>query len=226
MIKNCFYILVLTIILLGVSGCSDGGSGSDYRTGAIEAGLTGIYTSENPGELEKSFFLVPPSQTTYLRFVLNEKSVIGYVNPLGTTQVFDIGGNNIYSDIFFPVGGRLKTLSLDKGEYLFKIQNSVRENSSFTVFSRGLYLETSIAGTKGKLAVPGNSAELVKVLITKSRTFFSASSKSAYVTLYDLNFNELSERSLSVKKNIGKGEYILLIENYDSDLYSEVALDL
>jgi len=132
-------ILVLAAAVFMIQGCDDSGSAPESEI--VEIQTLGHFPRQTPTESRQSAYRLSPSQSTYAAFSLTETATIEHMISQGTVEIFDSEGAPVHSDIFFPVDNDYKILSLDAGAYRIKIQNSLKEEAAFAIFSESMGAE-------------------------------------------------------------------------------------
>ncbi len=227
-IFNVILTMAVLAVLSGANGCHDSNSstGTPNASEVVEVNSLGAYTAENPVELTQANYTVPPSETTYGTFSLDQESAIGYIISDGTIEILDEKGTPVLSDIFFPVGNSYKTQSLGAGTYQVRVQNSTREDISFSIYSTGLPLDCTTIRSSGRILVNARSHEFMEIDIPSRRTRVDLSLPDGAVTLFDQNLVEIASESTLVDKMLPPGRYLLLADNTKSQTRGALQVEL
>ena len=209
-LKGC----ILAVLLLVMAGCKD--SGSTPQTEIVEAQSLGVYNREEPVELAQCSYRTSASQSSYATFTLAENATIGYMMSNGTVEIYDTKDSLVFADIFYPTDNGYKTVSLDSGQYLIKIQNTVNEDSSFGIFSEELGLDCTTVRSSEDIIIAPNSNEFIAIQIERNQVSLQATFPTDAITLFDSNFVELTPASDVISTSLKNGSYILLVDNSDS----------
>jgi len=217
-----FQLLALTALIFMIEGCSD--SNSNLNSVTVETRTLGVHTKEAPAVLTQSAYRIPASQSTYAAFNVAESSTTGYMISEGTVEIYDINGSLLYSDIFFPVGNSYKAISLDAGQYLIKIQNSINEDSSFTIFSEAMVLDCTTIRSSESIRIAGKVNEFIAIEVPGNQVGFQAALPTGKLTLFDRSYTELTSSSSSINRSLSAGKYILLVDNTNSQTYETLEI--
>ncbi len=231
LLKSIFNIILTTAVLTvlsSASGCHDTNSATSTQDASdvVEVNPLGAYTTENPVELTQANYTVPPSETTYGTFSLDQESTVGYVISDGTIEILDEKGTPVMSDIFFPVDNTYKTLSLGPGTYQVRVQNSTREDISFSIYSTELPLDCTTIRSSGRILVNARSHEFMEIDIPSRRTRVNLSLSDGAVTLFDQDLVEITPESTLVDKMLPPGRYLLLADNTKSQTRGALQVEL
>ena len=213
-LKSISPIILIMAALALLSGCGDSKSPSESEV--VEVKTLGAYTVTTPMELTHVNYTVPPSLISYVTFSLEQESVIIYMISDGTVEFLDENGTPVHSDIFFPVENDYKTLPLEAGTYMARVQNSTLEDISFSIFSTGLPLECTTIYSSGRILVGARSHEFMEMEIQHPRTMVDLSLPGGTVTIFDQNLIEIVPASTGISRILPAGHYLLLVDNTSS----------
>lgn len=221
------HILVLAAVAFMIQGCNDSGSLPESETSeTIEIQTLGHFPRQRPTDLKQSVYRLSPSLSTYATFRLTEASNIGYMISQGTVEIYDSNDAPIHSDIFFPVENDYKIVSLDAGAYLIKIQNSLKEEGAFAIFSGDMGLDHTTIWKSESVLVAEKAHEFIVIEIQRDGVDFRASLPTGKVALFDFNYTELEPPANTVRRNMQMGQYILLADNAASKTYGTLEIEM
>ena len=225
---RCIRMMVAAAVVLFAGGCFDSGSDSKAspESEVIETQMLGVYTKNAPGELTQSTYRISGGKSGYARFYVTEHAAIGYMISDGTVKIYDADGSLVHSDIFFPVGNSYKIISLDAGEYLINVQNSVNDDCSFTIFSDAMGLHRTTIRSSGRVLVPGNTHEFIEIEPGKKGARFRASLSTGSLTLFDRDFNRLESTAGTINRQLSGGQYILLADHAESQTFGKLEITM
>ena len=206
-------ILIITVFALLFSGCGLFDSNDTSTIIAIEK--LPPRTQDNPVELTQCTYQMVPQGQTFVSFSLHETAEVGYAFYNGTVEIYNAQRNSVHSAIFFPVGNALTTLTLDKGTYTAKLQNSLNTGSYFTLYSEHSGLACSaIRGSQKVNIISGVNAFLA--LEVDHEAALTATLSRGTVTLLGSNLTVIEAPSTTLHvTSLPKGNYILLVHNPD-----------
>lgn len=208
--------VVLAVLVLMIGGCKE--SGSIRQTEIVEVQALGVYPKDRPVELAQCVYRTSASQNSYATFTVADSATIGYMMPDGAVEIYDQTDSLVFSDIFFPADNGYQTVSLDSGQYLIKIQNSVSEDRAFAIFSEELGLDCTTVRSSEDIIIGPNSHEFIAIEIERNQVNLQAAFPTEAVTLFDSNFVELTPISDVISTSVKNGSYILLVDNSDSQI--------
>ena len=144
----------------------------------------------------------------------------------GTVEIYDLNGSIVHSDIFFPLDNSYKTVSLNSGEYLIKIQNCINEDSSFTIFSEEMGLVCTTIKSSERIFIAAKSHEFIAIEVKQNSVNLKATLSTDNITLFDSNFTEITPTSNMINTTLSTGKYILLVDNSDSQTYGTLEVEM
>ena len=220
------HILVLAAVIFMIQGCDDSGSGEEPESEIVEIQTLGHFPRQTPTELKQSAYRLSPSQSTYAAFSLTETSTIGYMISQGTVEIYDSEGVPVHSDIFFPVDNDYKTLSLDAGTYRIKIQNSLKEEGAFAIFSEGMGLDHTTIRKSESVLVAEKTHEFIVIETQRDGVDVRASLPTGKVAFFAFNYRVLEPPADTIRRNMSRGQYILLADNSASETYGTLEIEM